>query len=141
MYIISSQSRAVRGPPKQEPSMMAGHGQSSKPNLTPSPISSSASQMKHETNFSLYGYQPFQHTYITHAQLKAREESKASAKYAFVFYFLIMQLNIKLNILKTTKDKALLLINFCLLFNMLKISNNILVIVLFIVVVKGIYNY
>lgn len=64
---------------KQESSLITAHGPPSKSNLAPSPISSSASQMKHETNFSLYGYQPFQHTYITHAQLKAREESKASA--------------------------------------------------------------
>ncbi|XP_076367892.1 uncharacterized protein LOC143255703 isoform X2 [Tachypleus tridentatus] len=33
-------------------------------------------QSKTEPSFSLYGYQPFQHMYITPAQLKAREESK-----------------------------------------------------------------
>ncbi|XP_054708176.1 probable JmjC domain-containing histone demethylation protein 2C isoform X2 [Uloborus diversus] len=69
--------RSLRNVSKQDSPQMASHGPSSKQNLTPSPISSSAPQMKEK--FSLYGYQPFQHTYITHAQLKAREESQTSS--------------------------------------------------------------
>ncbi|KAG8198328.1 hypothetical protein JTE90_021577 [Oedothorax gibbosus] len=65
------------GRSKPEAPQIPGQG-SSKSNLAPSPVSSSVSQIKNETNFSLYGYQPFQHTYITHAQLKAREETKVS---------------------------------------------------------------
>ncbi|GIX85316.1 putative JmjC domain-containing histone demethylation protein 2C [Caerostris extrusa] len=73
---FSVEPRSVRNT-KSELSPMAGHV-SSKSNLAPSPVGSSVSQLKNETNFSLYGYQPFQHTYITHAQLKAREETKVS---------------------------------------------------------------
>ncbi|CAL1277293.1 unnamed protein product [Larinioides sclopetarius] len=69
--------RAARNVSKSDASQIPVQG-SSKSSLAPSPIGSSSSQLKNETNFSLYGYQPFQHTYITHAQLKAREETKGS---------------------------------------------------------------
>lgn len=79
------------GQPKQEIYPMSrssphaaipvGHP-SNKSSVPPSPVvstsagSNPSAQHKSETSFSLYGYQPFQHTYITHAQLKAREETK-----------------------------------------------------------------
>ncbi|GFR06494.1 lysine-specific demethylase 3A [Trichonephila clavata] len=68
----SVEPRSVRNTSKPEVPQI------SKSSLAPSPICSSSAQLKSETNFSLYGYQPFQHTYITQAQLKAREEAKAS---------------------------------------------------------------
>ncbi|GFT05442.1 lysine-specific demethylase 3A [Nephila pilipes] len=74
----SAEPRSARSTSKPEAPQMSGQG-SSKSSLAPSPVGSSSAQLKNETNFSLYGYQPFQHTYITHAQLKAREETKGSS--------------------------------------------------------------
>ncbi|KAF8790844.1 probable JmjC domain-containing histone demethylation protein 2C isoform X2 [Argiope bruennichi] len=71
------ESRVPRNSSKTEAPQIPGQG-SSKSSLAQSSIGSIHQQLKNETNFSLYGYQPFQHTYITHAQLKAREETKGS---------------------------------------------------------------
>lgn len=42
----------------------------------PTTTTSSSSGLKQEPNFSLYGYQPFQHSYITTDQLKTLEKQK-----------------------------------------------------------------
>ncbi|XP_015924626.2 lysine-specific demethylase 3B [Parasteatoda tepidariorum] len=68
------EARSGRNPPKSEPQLMQGQRPTVKQNLAPSPVNASPSQLKNEVNFSLYGYQPVRQTYITPAQLKAREE-------------------------------------------------------------------
>ncbi|XP_067128149.1 LOW QUALITY PROTEIN: probable JmjC domain-containing histone demethylation protein 2C [Centruroides vittatus] len=68
---------------RSSPHPSSGTSSSSKSGMSSSPITATSSaataQPKPEASFSLYGYQPFQHTYITQAQLKAREESKNSS--------------------------------------------------------------